>query len=155
MERPPAAPHMAAMPPPCCWLMPPGTGIGIALAKTVAVLRETDAAAKVIVLLTDGENNLDLITPLEAAERAAELETLREQKASAEAAIPDLEAAGVADGAVSAAARARVRAAGPEGAGRSRVHPQPAADAQHAVRGGSQRIAPRAGHARGLVGRRF
>ncbi|MAF65930.1 MAG: hypothetical protein CMJ84_09785 [Planctomycetes bacterium] len=49
-----------------------GTGIGIALAKTVAVLRETDAESKVIVLLTDGENNLDLIAPLDAAELAAE-----------------------------------------------------------------------------------
>lgn len=49
-----------------------GTGIGIAMAKTVAVMRETDAASKVIVLLTDGENNLDLISPLDAAELAAE-----------------------------------------------------------------------------------
>ncbi|MFT7670881.1 MAG: Ca-activated chloride channel family protein [Planctomycetota bacterium] len=49
-----------------------GTGIGIALAKAVAVLRESDATSKVIVLLTDGENNLDLITPGEAAELAAE-----------------------------------------------------------------------------------
>ena len=35
-----------------------GTGIGIALAKTVAVLRETDAESKVIVLLTDGVPNV-------------------------------------------------------------------------------------------------
>jgi Ca-activated chloride channel family protein len=49
-----------------------GTGIGIALAKAVAVLRESEAESKVVVLLTDGENNLDLITPLEAAELAAE-----------------------------------------------------------------------------------
>lgn len=49
-----------------------GTGIGIALAKAVAVLRESEADSKVVVLLTDGENNLDLITPLEAAELAAE-----------------------------------------------------------------------------------
>lgn len=49
-----------------------GTGIGIALAKSVAVLRESDAKSKVVVLLTDGENNLDLITPQEAAELAAE-----------------------------------------------------------------------------------
>jgi len=49
-----------------------GTGIGIALAKAVAVLRETDAKSKVVVLLTDGKNNLDEIAPLEAAELAAE-----------------------------------------------------------------------------------
>lgn len=49
-----------------------GTGIGIALAKAVAVLRESEAKSKVVVLLTDGENNLDLITPAEAAELAAE-----------------------------------------------------------------------------------
>ncbi len=49
-----------------------GTGIGIALAKAVAVLRENEAKSKVVVLLTDGENNLDLIAPLEAAELAAE-----------------------------------------------------------------------------------
>lgn len=49
-----------------------GTGIGIALAKSVAVLRETDAESKVIVLLTDGQNTLDEIAPLEAARLAAE-----------------------------------------------------------------------------------
>jgi len=49
-----------------------GTGIGIALAKAVAVLRESEAKSKVVVLLTDGENNLDLITPRQAAELAAE-----------------------------------------------------------------------------------
>lgn len=49
-----------------------GTGIGIALAKAVAVLRTSEAKSKVIVLLTDGENHLDLITPREAADLAAE-----------------------------------------------------------------------------------
>jgi Ca-activated chloride channel family protein len=49
-----------------------GTAIGVALAKAVAVLRETEAESKVVVLLTDGENNIDLIAPLEAAELAAE-----------------------------------------------------------------------------------
>jgi Ca-activated chloride channel family protein len=49
-----------------------GTGIGIALAKAVAVLRESEAKSKVVVLLTDGENNLDLISPMEAAALAAE-----------------------------------------------------------------------------------
>lgn len=49
-----------------------GTAIGVALAKAVAVLRETEAESKVVVLLTDGENNIDLIAPLEAAELASE-----------------------------------------------------------------------------------
>ena len=49
-----------------------GTGIGIALAKAVAVLRESDAESRVIVLLTDGENNLPQISPTKAGEMAAE-----------------------------------------------------------------------------------
>ena len=49
-----------------------GTGIGIALAKAIAVLKETEAESKICVLLTDGENNIDLIAPLDAAELAAE-----------------------------------------------------------------------------------
>jgi Ca-activated chloride channel homolog len=49
-----------------------GTGIGVGLAKAVAVLREIEAKTKVVVLLTDGENNIDLITPLAAAELATQ-----------------------------------------------------------------------------------
>lgn len=49
-----------------------GTGIGIGLAKAVAVLKETPAKSKVVVLLTDGENNIDIITPEDAARLAAE-----------------------------------------------------------------------------------
>ncbi len=49
-----------------------GTAIGIALAKAVAVLRESDAKSRVCVLLTDGENNVDEITPIEAATLAGE-----------------------------------------------------------------------------------
>ena len=49
-----------------------GTAIGIALAKAVAVLKESEAKSRVVVLLTDGENNIDLITPAQAAELAAE-----------------------------------------------------------------------------------
>lgn len=47
-----------------------GTGIGIGLAKAVAVLKETPAKSKVVVLLTDGENNIDIITPTDAAKLA-------------------------------------------------------------------------------------
>src|SRR5262249_20247053 len=49
-----------------------GTAIGVGLAKAVAVLRETAAKSKIVVLLTDGENNIDLITPLAAADLAAQ-----------------------------------------------------------------------------------
>ena len=48
-----------------------GTAIGIALAKAVSLLRESSAKSKVIVLLTDGENRLDEITPMEAAGMAS------------------------------------------------------------------------------------
>jgi Ca-activated chloride channel homolog len=49
-----------------------GTAIGIGLSKAVAVLKETDARSKVVVLLTDGENNIDYITPADAAKLAAD-----------------------------------------------------------------------------------
>ena len=49
-----------------------GTGIGIALAKAVAVLKESRSKSRVAIVLTDGENNIDVITPLEAADLAAE-----------------------------------------------------------------------------------
>src|SRR5262249_44082427 len=41
-----------------------GTYLGLGLSKAVSVLRETEARSKVVVLLTDGENNIDEITPL-------------------------------------------------------------------------------------------
>jgi Ca-activated chloride channel homolog len=49
-----------------------GTAIGMALAKAVAVLRETDAESKIIVLLSDGEETVHAIEPLETAPMAAE-----------------------------------------------------------------------------------
>jgi len=49
-----------------------GTAIGVGLAKAVAVLRDSDARSRVCVLLTDGENNVNDITPQAAAELAAE-----------------------------------------------------------------------------------
>jgi Ca-activated chloride channel family protein len=49
-----------------------GTAIGRALAKAVAVMKESQAKSKVIVLLTDGENNIDDITPAQGAKLAAE-----------------------------------------------------------------------------------
>jgi Ca-activated chloride channel family protein len=49
-----------------------GTAIGVALAKAVAVLRESQARSRIAVLLTDGENNVEDIAPRDAAELAAE-----------------------------------------------------------------------------------
>jgi Ca-activated chloride channel family protein len=49
-----------------------GTAIGVALAKAVSILRDSDARSRVVVLLTDGENNVEDITPADAAELAAE-----------------------------------------------------------------------------------
>jgi Ca-activated chloride channel family protein len=50
-----------------------GTAIGNALATSVNRLRESDAKSKVIILLTDGDNNAGQIAPLEAAEMARAL----------------------------------------------------------------------------------
>ncbi|HUR28389.1 MAG TPA: VWA domain-containing protein [Planctomycetota bacterium] len=49
-----------------------GTAIGRGLAKAVAALSGNGAKSKVVVLLTDGENNVDDILPDAAAELAAE-----------------------------------------------------------------------------------
>ncbi|MBL8858923.1 MAG: VWA domain-containing protein [Planctomycetes bacterium] len=48
-----------------------GTAIGVGLAKAVAVLKGTEAKSKVVVLLTDGENNVYTIRPEDAADLAA------------------------------------------------------------------------------------
>jgi Ca-activated chloride channel family protein len=48
-----------------------GTAIGSGLAKAAQLLRGTAARSKVIVLLTDGENNVFHVPPLEAADFAA------------------------------------------------------------------------------------
>ena len=47
-----------------------GTAIGVALAKAVAVLEQSDAVSKVVILLTDGENNIENIMPMDAARLA-------------------------------------------------------------------------------------
>lgn len=47
-----------------------GTAIGMGLATAVSRLKDSPSKSKVIVLLTDGENNTGYITPLMAAEMA-------------------------------------------------------------------------------------
>ncbi len=47
-----------------------GTAIGLALAQAVELLAESPARSRVVILLTDGENNLFDVMPLEAAELA-------------------------------------------------------------------------------------
>ncbi|QDU68433.1 VWA domain-containing protein [Engelhardtia mirabilis] len=49
-----------------------GTAVGVALAKSVDLLAKSQATSRIVVLLTDGENNREEILPLEAADLAAE-----------------------------------------------------------------------------------
>lgn len=50
-----------------------GTAIGEGIGVALNMLRESDAASRVVVLLTDGRQNVDSIAPLEAAELARAL----------------------------------------------------------------------------------
>ena len=52
-------------------LVEDGTAIGMAVANAVNRLRETDSESKVVVLLTDGDNNAGEIDPVTAANLAA------------------------------------------------------------------------------------
>lgn len=54
-------------------MLPDGTAIGSGLATAVNRLRDSDAKSKVIIVLTDGDNNSGNITPKKAAEMAKEL----------------------------------------------------------------------------------
>ena len=51
-------------------LIPDGTAIGMGLATAVNRLRSSDAKSKVVILITDGENNAGNIDPITAAELA-------------------------------------------------------------------------------------
>ena len=51
-------------------LVADGTAIGLGIATAVNRLRDSDAKSKVIILLTDGENNAGNINPITAAELA-------------------------------------------------------------------------------------
>ena len=50
-----------------------GTAIGLGLAESLNVLRSSDTRSRVVVLLTDGENNAGDITPLQAMQLAKTL----------------------------------------------------------------------------------
>lgn len=50
-----------------------GTAIGMGLATAVNRLKDSPSKSKIVVLLTDGENNVGYITPIKAAEIAQEL----------------------------------------------------------------------------------
>ena len=50
--------------------VPDGTAIGTGLASSLNLIRDSQAKAKAVVLLTDGENNLGDISPLDAAQLA-------------------------------------------------------------------------------------
>lgn len=54
-------------------LLPDGTGIGAGLASALNMLRDSTAASRTIILLTDGEQNAPSIAPEEAASLAAAL----------------------------------------------------------------------------------
>lgn len=48
-------------------LLREGTALGLALVESIELLRESDAPSRVIVALTDGEDNIRVVRPVEAA----------------------------------------------------------------------------------------
>ncbi|RLT35779.1 MAG: VWA domain-containing protein [Chloroflexi bacterium] len=54
-------------------LLPDGTAIGLGLAEALNLLRASDARSRVVVLLTDGQNNAGEIQPLQAGQLAKTL----------------------------------------------------------------------------------
>lgn len=54
-------------------MLPDGTAIGDAIASAVNRLRESEAKSRVIILITDGENNRGVLAPENAAQAAAAL----------------------------------------------------------------------------------
>lgn len=54
-------------------LLPDGTGIGVGLAGALNMLRDSTAASRIVILLTDGDHNADSITPEDAAQLAVAL----------------------------------------------------------------------------------
>jgi Ca-activated chloride channel family protein len=56
-----------------CGLIEGGTAIGMGLANASKRLKDSDAKSKVIILLTDGENNAGYASPMQAADAAKKL----------------------------------------------------------------------------------
>ena len=54
--------------------IPDGTAIGLGLANAANMLKDSDSASKVVILLTDGVNNSGELDPLTAATAAAALD---------------------------------------------------------------------------------
>jgi Ca-activated chloride channel family protein len=54
-------------------LLPDGTAIGLATMEGLNTLRESEAKSRIMILLTDGQNNQHLVEPEQAAEIAATL----------------------------------------------------------------------------------
>ena len=54
-------------------LLNDGTAIGLGLSEAVSLIKDSPAKSRVVVLLTDGENNAGTITPLQAARVAQAL----------------------------------------------------------------------------------
>jgi len=57
-----------------CGILEDGTAIGMGLATAVNRLKDSEAKSKVVILLTDGDNNAGYIQPMTAAEIAKEFE---------------------------------------------------------------------------------
>ena len=55
-------------------LIPDGTAIGLGLAEALNLLRDSPAQSRVVVLLTDGQNNSGEVDPLDAAQIARTLD---------------------------------------------------------------------------------
>lgn len=56
-----------------CGLIENGTAIGMGLANASKRLKDSDAKSKIIILLTDGENNAGYASPMQAADAAKKL----------------------------------------------------------------------------------
>ena len=54
-------------------LLPDGTGIGLGLGEALNMLRDSTAATRTVILLTDGEQNEPTLSPRDAADLAAAL----------------------------------------------------------------------------------
>ena len=57
-----------------CGFLEEGTAIGMGLATAVNRIKDSDAKSKVVILLTDGDNNTGYIKPMTAAEMAREID---------------------------------------------------------------------------------